>query len=158
MLRFASPFSHQPSPLSSRLRFFWGVGVGLMNIEALCAAPPEAQNQAFAYADTRQGRHSHDAGQATEPPPTPTRTEEQISTLPGCRPAGRSAFAHADTPNTSPGCRSFASAPSPAAARPHQPARADEKLRTSPGCRPRHASRPRTRRLAPKKTSPRAPL
>ena len=33
---------------------------------------------------------------------------------PGCGPAGRRAFAHADTRNTSPGCKSCASAPSPA--------------------------------------------
>ena len=49
-------------------------------------------------------------------------------------------------PNTSPGCRSCASAPSPAAARRRE-------LRTSPGCRPRRASRPRPRRLAPKRTA-----
>ena len=36
---------------------------------------------------------------------TPSRTEEHIATAPGCGPAGRRAFAHADTPNTSPGCR-----------------------------------------------------
>jgi len=41
--------------------------------------------------------------QATEPEPTPTRTKEHIATTPGCGRAGRRAFAHADTPNTSPG-------------------------------------------------------
>ena len=87
--------------------------------------------------------------QATKPPPTPTRAEEDIATTPGCGPVGRRAFAHADTPNTSLGCRSCAFAPSP---------RCRSELRTSPGCRPRHASRHRTRLLAPKKTSPRAPL
>jgi len=43
--------------------------------------------------------------QATEPSPTPSRTEKHITTTPGCGPAGRRAFAHADTPNISPGCR-----------------------------------------------------
>jgi len=41
--------------------------------------------------------------QATEPPSTPTRTKEHIATAPGCGPAGRRTFAHADTPNTSTG-------------------------------------------------------
>ena len=41
------------------------------------------------------------ATQAIEPPPTPTRTEEHIATTPGCGPAGRRAFAHADTRDTS---------------------------------------------------------
>jgi len=41
--------------------------------------------------------------QATETLPTPTRTKEHIATTPGCGSAGRRAFAHADTPNTSPG-------------------------------------------------------
>ena len=40
--------------------------------------------------------------------------------MPGCGPAGRRALAHADTPNTSPGCRSCASAPSPTGARPRR--------------------------------------
>jgi len=65
------------------------------------------------------------ATQATEPSPTPTRTEEHIATMPGCGPAGRRAFALADTPNTSPGCRSCASAPSPAGVRPRPQARAE---------------------------------
>ena len=38
--------------------------------------------------------------QATKPSPTPTRTKEHIATKPGCGPAGRRAFAYADTPNT----------------------------------------------------------
>jgi len=41
--------------------------------------------------------------QATGPSPTLTRTKEHIATTPGCGPEGRRAFAHADTPNTSPG-------------------------------------------------------
>ena len=64
--------------------------------------------------------------QATKPSPTPPCTEEHIATTPGCGPAGRRAFAYADTPNTSPGCRSCACAPSPAGARPRPPARAEE--------------------------------
>ena len=63
----------------------------------------------------------------------------------------RSAFAHADTPrNTSPDCISCASAPSPAAARRRE-------HRTSPGCRPCRSLCPRQRRLALKRTLPRAP-
>jgi len=41
--------------------------------------------------------------QATEPSPTPTCTEVHIATTLGHGPAGRRAFAHAGTPNTSPG-------------------------------------------------------
>jgi len=64
--------------------------------------------------------------QATEPSPALTRTKEHIATTPGCRPAGRRAFAHAVTPSTSPGSSSCASSPSPAGARPRPPARAVE--------------------------------
>ena len=116
-----------------------------MNIEALCAAPPEA----LAHSPSQMPLSC---------PVAPGRPK----LMPGCGPAGRRALAHADTPNTSPGCRSCASAPSPAGARPRPPARAlacrrahvaglqtsprcRRELRTSPGCRPRRASRPRTR-------------
>ena len=71
--------------------------------------------------------------QATKP--TPTRAEEVIATMPGCGPAGYSghrAFAHTDTPNTSPGCRSCASAPSPAGARPRPPASTRTRTDTIP--------------------------
>ena len=87
----------------------------------------------------------------------PTRTEEHIATTPGCGPAGRRAFAHTDTPSTLPDCRSCAFAPSPAGARPRPPARAKENF-----ARRRAADlaalRALVRRLASKKTSPRAPL
>jgi len=86
--------------------------------------------------------------QATESSPRPTRAKEHIATTPGFGPAGRRAFAHADTRNTSPGCRTCASAPSPAGARPRPPARAEENFarrraadlaalqkKTSHGCR-----------------------
>jgi len=72
--------------------------------------------------------------QATKPSPTPTRAEEDIATTPDYGPAGDSghrAFAHADTPNTSPGCRLCAFAPSLAGARPRPPARAEENFARS---------------------------
>jgi len=127
--------------------------VPLINIEALCAAPPEAlphsSSQMPLSCPVALDRPKLIELQATKPSPTPTRaeedravdlqviqatepsltlsrTEERIATTPGCGPAGRRAFAHADTPNTSPGYRSCAFAPSPAGARPRPPARAEE--------------------------------
>ena len=75
----------------------------LMNIEALCAAPPEA----LAHSPSQMPLSC---------PVAPGRPK----LMPGCGPAGRRALAHADTPNTSPGCRSCASAPSPTGARPRR--------------------------------------
>ena len=74
-----------------------------MNIEALCAAPPEA----LAHSPSQMPLSC---------PVAPGRPK----LMPGCGPAGRRALAHADTPNTSPGCRSCASAPSPTGARPRR--------------------------------------
>jgi len=75
----------------------------IMNIEALCAAPPEA----LAHSPSQMPLSC---------PVAPGRPK----LMPGCGPAGRRALAHADTPNTSPGCRSCASAPSPTGARPRR--------------------------------------
>ena len=74
-----------------------------MDIEALCAAPPEA----LAHSPSQMPLSC---------PVAPGRPK----LMPGCGPAGRRALAHADTPNTSPGCRSCASAPSPTGARPRR--------------------------------------
>ena len=97
-----------------------------MNIEALCAAPPEALTQS-----TSQMPLSCPIAPEVDRAAGPQR-------LRPCR--------HA--PDTSPGCRSRASAPSPAAAR-------QRELRTSPGCRPRRAPRPRPRRHADTRRTPR---
>jgi len=100
------------------------------------------------HADTRRGTHRHDAGLWTcRPPRLRPRRHAPRNTSPRRRAMDHRAFAHAGTrrgthrhdaglqtshpvpsptPNTSPGCRSCASAPSPAAAR-------QRKLRMSPG-------------------------
>jgi len=91
------------------------------------------------------------ATQATEPSPTPNDTHRGTNRHDaGLQTSRPSAFAHADTrraPRRAADC-------APPCPRPPLHAR---KLRTSPGCRPRRAWRPRPRRLASKRTSPRAP-
>ena len=75
-----------------------------INIEALCAAPPEAPphspSQMPLSCPVAPDRPKLIELLATKPSPTPTRAEEDIATTPGCGPEGYSghqAFAHADT-------------------------------------------------------------
>ena len=75
-----------------------------INIEALCAAPPEAlphsPSQMPLSCPVAPDRPELIELQATKPSPTPTRAEEDIATTPGCGPAvdsGHRAFAHAVT-------------------------------------------------------------
>jgi len=124
----------------------------------------------------RRGRHRHDAGlwtcrllrppsrhaprntsprrrvvdlQAAAPSPTPTRrTPRQAVDRAPPRPRPPAcALAHGRAPKKISHVAGL-----------QTPPRCRRKLRTSPGCRLRRASLPRTGRLAPKKTSPRAPL
>jgi len=121
-----------------------------VDLEVLCAAPPEALPHSPSRADPRRGTHRHSAGlwtcmpprlrpprrhtprntsprrrvvdlQATAPSPTtPTCAEEHIATTPGCRSAGHRTFAHADTRRT------LRWAVDRAPQRPRPPARAEE--------------------------------
>jgi len=78
-----------------------------MNIEALCAAPPEVLPRSpsqmplgYPVVSSAPCRLKSIELQATAPSPTPTRAEGHIALMPGCRPAGHRAFAPADTSRT----------------------------------------------------------
>jgi len=74
-----------------------------MNIEALCAAPPEALPHSpcqmplgCPIVSSAPGRPKSVELQDTAPSPTPTRAAEHNATTPVCGPAGHRAFARAD--------------------------------------------------------------
>ncbi len=103
--------------------------IKIMNTEALCAAPPEA----LTHSPSQMPLSCPVAPQAARRPlrlrprghaPRNTSLRRRTNYL---EPQRLCQLRHA--PNTSPGCRSCASAPSPAAARRRE-------LRTSPSCRP----------------------
>ena len=105
------------------------------------SACPQPEPNAIELPSSAPGRPKLIELQATKPSPTPTRTEENIATTPGCGPAGYSghrAFAHADTyrgthrrwvvdlqaaaPSPTPTRRTPRRAADRAPPRPHQPA------------------------------------
>ena len=110
-----------------------------VDLEVLCAAPPEALPHSPSRADPRRGTHRHDAGLWTCRPPRlrPRRHAEHFAGLQVVR---LRALARRRAPKRTPHVAGLQTSP-----------RCRRQLRTSPGCRLRRASRPRTRRLAPKK-------